>query len=95
MRERKDDGARGVCACALWEVLKLSGVHPHAIKMLAYLHTGTEAVVQVGGEVGRSFTVKAGMQQGCVIALMLFNVFVDHILQEALSQLPPNKQFSV
>eukprot|EP00955_Chlamydomonas_euryale_P070901 360885-Chlamydomonas_euryale.AAC.3 len=55
---------------ALWEVLKLYRVHPHVILSLEYLHTGTEAVVRVDGEVGRSFT-------------------------EALSHLPPDKQFGV
>eukprot|EP00955_Chlamydomonas_euryale_P082692 363759-Chlamydomonas_euryale.AAC.11 len=49
---------------ALWEVLKLYGVRPHVIKLQEDLHTGTEAVVRVGGEVGRSFTVKAGVRQG-------------------------------
>eukprot|EP00955_Chlamydomonas_euryale_P050368 354542-Chlamydomonas_euryale.AAC.5 len=48
---------------ALWEVLKLYGVHPHVIKLLEDLHTGMEAVVQVDGEAGRSFTVKAGVRQ--------------------------------
>eukprot|EP00955_Chlamydomonas_euryale_P072721 361493-Chlamydomonas_euryale.AAC.2 len=52
-----------------------------------------EAVVRVDGEEGRSFTVKAGVQQRCVIAPMLFNVFVDQFLKEALLQLPPDKQF--
>ena len=80
---------------ALWQVLKLYGVHPHVIKLLEDLHTGTEAVIRVDGKVGRSFTVKAGVRQGCVIAPTLFNVFVDHILQEALSRLPPDKQFGV
>eukprot|EP00955_Chlamydomonas_euryale_P045597 353185-Chlamydomonas_euryale.AAC.1 len=77
---------------ALWEVLKVYGVHLHMIKLLEDLHTGTEKVVQVEGEAGRSFTVKARVQQGCIVALALFNVSVDHILQEALSQLPSDKQ---
>eukprot|EP00955_Chlamydomonas_euryale_P071823 361207-Chlamydomonas_euryale.AAC.2 len=66
------------------------------IKLLEDLHTGTEAVVRVDGEVERSFSVKTGVRQGCVIAPTLFNVFVDHILQEALSQLPPpDKQLGI
>eukprot|EP00955_Chlamydomonas_euryale_P034173 349707-Chlamydomonas_euryale.AAC.2 len=78
---------------SLWEVLNLYGVHPHVINLLEDLHTSTEAVVRVDGEVGRSFTVKAGVRQGCVLAPTFSNVFVDHILQEALSQLPTDKQF--
>eukprot|EP00955_Chlamydomonas_euryale_P001425 16610-Chlamydomonas_euryale.AAC.10 len=79
---------------ALWEVLKLYGMHPHVIKLLGDLHTGTEAVEPVDGEVVRSLIVKAGVRHGR-IAPTLFNVFVDHILQEALSQLLPDKQFGV
>eukprot|EP00955_Chlamydomonas_euryale_P007485 79342-Chlamydomonas_euryale.AAC.1 len=78
---------------ALWEVLKLHGVLPHVIKLLEDLHTSTKAVVQVDGEVGRLFTVEAGVRKGCIIAPAFFNVFVNHILQETLSQLPPDKQF--
>eukprot|EP00955_Chlamydomonas_euryale_P084114 363926-Chlamydomonas_euryale.AAC.8 len=33
-----------------------------------------------------------GVRQRCVIPPALFNVFVHHFLQEALSQLPPGKQ---
>eukprot|EP00955_Chlamydomonas_euryale_P075344 362292-Chlamydomonas_euryale.AAC.5 len=44
----------------------LYGVHLHVIKLLEELHTGTEAVVPVDGEVGRSSTVKAGVRQGCL-----------------------------
>eukprot|EP00955_Chlamydomonas_euryale_P036616 350494-Chlamydomonas_euryale.AAC.23 len=80
---------------ALWKVLKLYGVHPHSIRLLEDLHTGTEAVVRVDGEAKRSFTAKSGVRQGCVIAPTLLNVFVDHLLQEVLSQLPPDKQFGV
>eukprot|EP00955_Chlamydomonas_euryale_P108515 365856-Chlamydomonas_euryale.AAC.5 len=49
------------------------------------------AVVRMDGEMGRPFTVKMGVRQGCVIAPTLFNVLVDHILQQPLSQLPLNK----
>eukprot|EP00955_Chlamydomonas_euryale_P057733 356878-Chlamydomonas_euryale.AAC.3 len=64
-------------------------VHPHVVKLLEDLHTDTEAIVREDGEGGCSFTVQTGVRQGCIIATMLFNVFIDHILQEALSQLPP------
>eukprot|EP00955_Chlamydomonas_euryale_P103588 365507-Chlamydomonas_euryale.AAC.5 len=55
----------------------------------------TEAVVRVDGEVKRSFTAKTGVRQRCVNAPTPFNVLVDDFLQEALSQLPPDKQLSV
>eukprot|EP00955_Chlamydomonas_euryale_P020465 216911-Chlamydomonas_euryale.AAC.2 len=79
----------------LREVRKLYGVHPHVITLLEDLHTGTEADARVDGEVGRSFTVKAGVRPGCVITPTLFNVFVNQNLQEALSQLPPKSNLAM
>eukprot|EP00955_Chlamydomonas_euryale_P112579 366141-Chlamydomonas_euryale.AAC.2 len=83
------------------EVLKLYGVHRDVIKLRDDPNTGKEAVVyewKCGGVeagVGRSHTVKANVRQGCVITSMLFHVFVNHTLHDALSQLPFDKQFGV
>eukprot|EP00955_Chlamydomonas_euryale_P067864 359953-Chlamydomonas_euryale.AAC.1 len=59
---------------ALWEVFKLYGVHPHAIKLpedlLMPMIMRTVAFGRVDGEAGRSFTVKAYVRQGCVIEPM-------------------------
>eukprot|EP00955_Chlamydomonas_euryale_P116030 366391-Chlamydomonas_euryale.AAC.39 len=69
-----DEGQNSPGWETLWEVLKLYGVHPHVIKFLEDLHMGTEVVVRVDGEVGRSFTVKAGVRQVCAITPTIFNV---------------------
>eukprot|EP00955_Chlamydomonas_euryale_P048799 354078-Chlamydomonas_euryale.AAC.5 len=57
-------------------------------------HTGSEAVVRVDGEVGRSFTVEAAVRQGCVIAPTFFNVFVNHILQAISHSCPPTSNLA-
>jgi hypothetical protein len=74
---------------ALWKILHTYGVHPKIISLLRDLHTGTSAAVRLGGELGRSFLVTAGVRQGCVIAPTLFNVFIDHVLRAALARMPP------
>ena len=47
------------------------------------LHTGIKANVSVGGEVSESFGVTNGVKQGCVLAPMLFSIFLSAMLDEA------------
>ena len=42
------------------------------------------ANVSVGGEVSESFGVTNGVKQGCVLAPMLFSIFLPAMLDEAL-----------
>jgi hypothetical protein len=73
---------------ALWKVLEHYGVHAKLIALLQDLHVGTQAAVRMDGEVGPWFEVSSGVRQGCVIAPLLFNVFMDFVVKEALSRMP-------
>jgi hypothetical protein len=73
---------------ALWKVLRLYKVHSKLIALLEDLHTGTTAAVRLDGRVGPAFDVKAGVRQGCVVAPMLFNIFMDHVVNRALAGMP-------
>jgi hypothetical protein len=74
---------------ALWKVLELYGVHAKLIALLQDLHVGTQAAVRMDGVVGPWFEVSSGVRQGCVIAPLLFNVFMDFVVKQALSRMPP------
>ncbi len=44
--------------------------------------------MRLGGHLGCNFPVTNGLRQGCVATLLLFNVFLDFIIKEALKVLP-------
>jgi len=69
---------------ALWHVLKVYGIPDKLIGLLRDLHEGTVAAVKWRGNVSDWFEVRTGVRQGCVIAPLLFNIFIDYIVREAL-----------
>ena len=73
---------------ALWRVLRAYGAPPLLVDLLMDLHTGTLAAVRLGALKGESFSVSCGVRQGCVIAPLLFNVFIDFVVKHALARMP-------
>lgn len=73
---------------ALWAVLRARGLPESLVRCVVDLHTDTSCRVRVGGQRSRSFKMEFGVQQGCPLATILFNVFFDHVVQEALAECP-------
>jgi hypothetical protein len=69
---------------ALWRVLRIYGVHEHLIKLIAGLHECNQAAVRLNGTLGSWFDVARGVRQGCVLAPLLFNVFIDFVARKAM-----------
>jgi hypothetical protein len=64
------------------------GIHSKLIELLQDLHTGTQAAVKMDGELSGWFDVGSGVRQGCVIAPLLFNVYMDFVAKQALARMP-------
>jgi hypothetical protein len=73
----------------LWLALKWYGVHPKLQALLQDLHVGTQAAVKLGGFRAKEwFDVRTGVRQGCVIAPLLFNMFMDLVVRAAADKMP-------
>ena len=60
----------------LFAALERFGCPPTTLRLLRALHTGNTAAVRIGGETSDPFGVTMGVKQGCVLAPLLFNVFL-------------------
>ena len=42
----------------------------------------------MGGSASEWFDVRGGVQQGCVLSPLLFNIYMDFVVKQALAQMP-------
>lgn len=61
----------------LWTILQKFGVPPKFLSILKQFHSGMQASVLVGGLQSSPFPVKVGVKQGCVLAPVIFNLFLS------------------
>ncbi|KAK7865974.1 hypothetical protein R5R35_009402 [Gryllus longicercus] len=61
---------------ALWKILLKFGCPQKLVNIIADLHEGNEARVITSGGVTDGFIISNGVRQGCVLAPLLFNIFM-------------------
>jgi len=60
----------------LCEVLGRFGCPPRFVNLVRQLHTDTSASVISGGDMSEPFPISVGVKQGCVLAPVLFNIYL-------------------
>ena len=63
----------------LWEILRRSGCPNKFVRLIRLIHDGMEARVKVGNLESESFGVSRGVKQGCVLAPVLFNIYISYV----------------
>ena len=63
----------------LWTVLEKFGTPPKFLTILKKLHENMSATVLASGERSPPFNIEVGVKQGCVIAPVIFNIFISAI----------------
>ena len=67
----------------LWKILKDLGISDHLTSLLRNLYAGQEATVRTGHGTTDWFKIGKGVQQGCMWSSCLFNLYEEHIMQNA------------
>ena len=71
------------CRALLWQTLEKFGCQPKYITILRKLHDGGMARVIQAGRKSDPFEVASGVRQGCVLASVIFNIFMAGIMRLA------------
>ena len=67
----------------LWKILKEMRILDRLTCLLRNLYAGQEATVRAGHGTTDRFRIEKGAQQGCLLSPCLFNLYADHIMQNA------------
>src|SRR5437867_1898198 len=68
----------------LAEVMKKTGIPELERRLIINLYWRQHAAVRWDGEVGREVVVESRVRQGCVISPILFNLYSEFMIKEAL-----------
>jgi hypothetical protein len=71
----------------LYEILERIGEPPKICRAIAAMHDGMRARVRVEGVLSEEFEMVHGVRQGCVMAPILFNLFVACVVPRAEARL--------
>ena len=76
----------------LWMVFARFGAPQRMIPVIRQFHNGMRACVRINdGECSGWFAVKQGLRQGCVLALLLFNIFFAAVTHAAYTRFEVGK----
>ena len=67
----------------LWTILQVMGIPDHLTCFLRNLYAGEAATVRNGHGTMNWFQIGKGEHQGCILSPCLFNLYAEHIMQNA------------
>ena len=68
------------------DILRVMGVPVHLIVLLKRLYTNQEATVRTEFGETENIDIGKGVPQGCVLSPLLFNIYAENIMREALEE---------
>ena len=61
----------------MWRILEKCGCTKRFVQMIRSLHDGMAVRIRIGNDLSEPFEVSRGVKQGCVLAPVLFNIYVQ------------------
>ena len=68
----------------LWVILQEMGVLVHLIVLLRNLYMKQEATIITEFGETDTINIRKGVRQGCILSPLLFNIYAENIMREAL-----------
>ena len=71
----------------LWHVMSEFGIGNELIKIIKLLYNSAKSYVLFNNQIGIYFNTTVGVRQGCLLSPVLFNIFLERIIQDSLEYL--------
>ena len=68
----------------MWQVLRNFNTDDGLIQAIQALHENSSSAVFSNSQLGEFFKTTVGVRQGCILSIILFNLFLEKIMQETL-----------
>ena len=69
----------------LWNVMRRHNFDEDIVQTIEALYSSSNSTVLVNGQLGAPFNTTVGVRQGCILSPMLFNIFLETIMQDTLA----------
>jgi len=76
-------------------MLKDNGVDWRDRNLIAKLYLGQRAVVKIDGELSGYCIIGQGVRQGCPLSPLLFNLYIQYVINEALKDIQQESKWEV
>ena len=70
----------------LWHVLRGFGIEEGLIQTIQSLYNSASSAVLLNNNIGKHFKTTVGVRQGCLLSLVLFNLYLENIMRETLHE---------
>ena len=70
---------------ALWKMMRAIGIDPRIVDIVENIYSNAECAVVVNKQITNWFKVKVGVRQGCLLSPVLFNIFLEFVMDELKS----------
>ena len=68
----------------LWQVLRSFNMHKGLVQAIQAIHENSSSAILLNSQLRELFKTTGGVRQGCLLSTILFNLFLEKIMQETL-----------
>ena len=82
-----------ICHAGLWKIRRSFNIEEGLVQAIQALYENSSTTVLLNSQLGEFFNTTVGVRQGCLLSPILFNLFLEKIMQETLHNHQTKKSF--